>query len=177
MQVSLSIGFRSLPIRFATAVLCLLASVAWVSATAELESEELTIVQPMDVQAWIRDSAGLREQLLGSWSHNSEHAFEIYAFPLAENAVLVSLLKRMVPGFLTEVEGESFLVLGDQASEQLELMPRVFQIVNTDAPVSVRLMEVVSPRSREAFATPEALKQWLEREAGSASRMPYERNS
>lgn len=149
------------------------AALALASSVAE---DEVTIAQPLELQAWLSDSTALRDELLGKWTSDSSQILEIYPLPIAGNTVLVSLRERIVPGFLTEVEGARFLVIGDMASEALELMPRVFQVSDANAS-RVYLVEVIQDTPRSALGDPEALGRWLVQRPENDSGIAFHRQS
>lgn len=145
---------------------------------AENGADTVTTAEVMDVEAWLQGDSNLRDQVLGTWTGTSAaQVLKIQALPIADNTVLVSLEERMVPGFLTRIEGTPYLVVGDLASSELELMPRIFQIRDAESDNEAELLEWVENGSRVAFVSPQALEQWLEQHSEPAEWASFRKNS
>ena len=90
--------------------------------------EPVTIVQPLDLGAWMSDKIEIDSALFGEWqSGESREHLGIYQSPVASNACFIAMQNRFVPGFLMEYQGKHYIIVGSHASESLQLIPQVLE--------------------------------------------------
>lgn len=119
--------------------------------------DELTIAQPLDLSVWFQDDYSMETALFGTWQIESGDRISIFPMPMASNACLIQISNRMVPGFLFEIGGNHYVVVGDNASESLKLSPRIFKYSLMNQASDLEVSNVFSENQYQEIENPDTL--------------------
>lgn len=129
--------------------------------SSSIPETEYTIAQPLTLDEWFSDSTTVEPSLFGEWQMTSGETLSILPLPVAANTCLVSHETRLVPGFFFELEGERFLIIGDQASEDLRLIPTVYRFEITKDLGEIEFTQLDLGFEDGVVSSPEMLKERL----------------
>ncbi len=146
---------------FLIPLLLLTLPVSILFAVTDMERDEVTVAEPFCVSQWLSNDTAFEPEIFGEWELNGGDSLRIHPLPMASNSCLIELDRRMVPGFLFEVDGLRYVVVGKEVSENLEFIPHVLRYQLSDDSHSLEVTSIVVTTGLGIVENPEALFQML----------------
>lgn len=147
-------------------------SYATLLANEGMLDEEVTRAEVLDLSSWMSDDVEVNPLLMGAWQTETLGVIEIVQMPFAKNACFVQTRGRMVPAFQVDVGEQHYFVIGMHASEQLELVPEVYECVLSEENMQLEISRLEWSSTSSSFESMQDFVRFVGAEKGEVTKSP-----